>query len=291
MIIVRIKGGLGNQLFQYVAVRYLQLHLGNVVSFDLVDYSFPNLFEKNDKRYYYLDKFGLIGCKVSILWCLFFRMIGALKRIIPSNVTIKSLDTILKKYKKNSFIPLYVDDYFQTREIFNLCEKKYKLEIENKLLSINKGLNITEEYEKTLDSVKVNPALQIRRGDYISNVTNREILGFCDNYYFDRAIAKLPVYGINQILIVFTDQPDSISDNTNFCLVSKLKLDLISEFFLLSMAKNIIISNSTFGWWAAYLFDSDSKTVVAPIKWFKNLSSDLDHFPASWIRLDCHVGE
>lgn len=63
------------------------------------------------------------------------------------------------------------------------------------------------------------------------------------------------------------------------------------DFTLLRLCKHLIITNSTFGWWAAWLNENPNKIVVVPSKWFyiENLSTE-DLLPKNWIQIDANCG-
>jgi hypothetical protein len=112
-------------------------------------------------------------------------------------------------------------------------------------------------------------AVHIRRGDYVSHPRTRRRLGLCTADYFAEA-----VHGMEAALPVRL-----VSDDPDWCeqvLVPLLPADTrvvrggsaMSDFALLRQARQIVVSNSTFSWWAAVL--GQAKTVVAPTPWFND---------------------
>ena len=64
------------------------------------------------------------------------------------------------------------------------------------------------------------------------------------------------------------------------------------DFVLLTLCKHIIITNSTFGWWAAWLNQHPDKIVVAPKQWMNPLCNidTRDVVPESWRRVEAKWG-
>lgn len=103
--------------------------------------------------------------------------------------------------------------------------------------------------------------IHVRRDDYVQlSSTHPE----CTVRYYKEAISKFK----NSIFIVATDTPlwvkqNLCSDNVILCNSS----NEIEDMYMLSQCDNIIISNSTFGWWGAYL-GKEKDVVIAPDVWF-----------------------
>ena len=57
------------------------------------------------------------------------------------------------------------------------------------------------------------------------------------------------------------------------------------DFYLLSLCKHNIITNSSFGWWSAWLNQNPMKIVVRPAYWVKGLPTQ-DVCPEKWISVD-----
>jgi hypothetical protein len=89
----------------------------------------------------------------------------------------------------------------------------------------------------------------------------------CSYKYYDRALQHFPK---DSTFVVFSDNIDCAK-----LLLKKYKRKFIyiknnsieEDFYLLSLLKNVIITNSTFAWWAAYLNPHLEKNVVNPWPW------------------------
>ena len=62
------------------------------------------------------------------------------------------------------------------------------------------------------------------------------------------------------------------------------KGDEIEDFNLLASSKNIIMANSSWSWWAAYLCPNESKKIIAPKNWFSDGVQRIK-LPESWIQI------
>ena len=170
MIIVRILGGLGNQMFQYAYAKALSLD-GYDVKLNL----------SKIKKYklhggYQLAKYKIdleIANYVSIL----LEKIGIKKSKKEKNLLF---DDNLKSLKGNE----YVKGYFQT-------EKHFK-EIRNTLLSefvINQKVSLkTDKISKHIKFLKDSYSLHIRREDYVSEKKAHSVHGTCYLNYYEDAI-------------------------------------------------------------------------------------------------------
>lgn len=99
--------------------------------------------------------------------------------------------------------------------------------------------------------------IHIRKGDYL-NLPEHNIL---DIDYFYNAIESM---GLGNVIIC-TDDPEWVKQRFDYS-VSPFKTD-IEDLYLLSQCKRLILSNSTFSWWSAYL-GVEKERVIVPDKWF-----------------------
>jgi hypothetical protein len=104
----------------------------------------------------------------------------------------------------------------------------------------------------------------VRRTDYIGSVKH----GILDLPYYERAVAEVRKHNPDGPLFVF-------SDDLEWCRAQSVFADAImvdesvdvAALYLMSQYRHIVMANSTFSWWAAYL-GPQPKTVIAPSRWF-----------------------
>lgn len=280
-VIVRLQGGLGNQLFQY-ATGYAVASKHNMDL--LVDASaYPDL----NNRVYALSSF-LISGKLTT-----HSNISLLKRFSRFIfIRTNSRQTLTEKhFHFDSRVDeitgsVYLDGYWQSYRYFLQCREKLLKEF-----SMKKPLS--EQNQKTIRKIKSSEsvAVHIRRGDYFSNSTTNAYHGLCPLEYYQSAIDSLGKYLADPIFFIFTDDLDWIHTHfkikAEMCIASNNNsLDPSEDLQLMAACKHFIIANSTFSWWGAWLGEYEHKRVIAPKKWFTDPSINTsDLIPSSWTRL------
>lgn len=118
-------------------------------------------------------------------------------------------------------------------------------------------------------------AIHVRRGDYVKNPFYVDLT---KTDYYQKAMAMFP----NEHFMVFSDDIEWCKQQEMFkgCSFSEGH-DEIQDLNIMASCKGIIIANSSFSWWAAYL--SNAK-VIAPIAWYAD-GVERTKCPSSWIRL------
>ena len=152
----------------------------------------------------------------------------------------------------------------------------------------------SESLEKTFMAEELELAygelvgVQVRLGDYM-NASNLS-LGHVTKNYLTRAIERATNDSEVKIL-VFSDSmrlalsllPEkfrrtSIQVPENFTTWENL--------FLMSRIGNLVISNSTFGWWGAFLGEDRNGEKILPSPWFKDLDAPSKLIPQNWIQIE-----
>jgi glycosyltransferase involved in cell wall biosynthesis len=105
-------------------------------------------------------------------------------------------------------------------------------------------------------------AIQVRRGDYHKFPDHHPLL--TKDYYKESIKLASPTE-----IWVFSDDTEWCREHLQFdCLTEYLKDEDYMELYIMSLCKNIIISNSSFGWWGSYLNERDDATIYVPSTWF-----------------------
>jgi hypothetical protein len=134
-------------------------------------------------------------------------------------------------------------------------------------------------------------AIHFRRGDYVRNSTFNQEIGVVGLDYYRRATELLLKRHPGLTFYVFSDDIDAIEREFTppgphvFVRATK-PWHSYDKIRLMSQCDHAIISNSTFAWWGAWLNPSPEKTVIAPDPWFAAKPEEgSEVVPESWIRL------
>ena len=263
-IIIQLSGGIGNQLFQLANAYQISINYSRELLICNINSSGRNVYWES-----ILSKFK--NTLISI----------EKYRELKQKSTIYNWAMTRFEYKKielDSNIDYYcIEGYYQSYKYFD------KLQF-NKLLNIEVNLDIPNI---NLQDV----AIHIRRTDYTKNNFHK-VLSL--NYYYNCLQMLREKTDINNIYIFSDDlnwcrnnlKLSSIFINKNINYIS-LRTD-IEELIFMSKFNNIIIANSSFSWWAAYLDNNLEKNIYCPKHWFNNGChlNTKDLRPIHWIIVD-----
>jgi len=280
MIIVKLKGGLGNQMFQYAIGLNLSRKNKTKLILDLTDY-------KNDPlRHYELDCFTLerdrfITSEESKTNKLKFKILSKILKNYSYFVQsdYKS-DMKILKFRGNAII----DGYWQSENYF--------LDIRKRILDNFTLRRRPDEKNQTLLKKILNTnsiALHVRRGDYVTDKKTNLNHGTCSLDYYQNSIKYLSKRVQNPVYFVFSDDPKWVKENistkapTTYVDINTIDTGY-EDLRLMSNCKHFIIANSSFSWWGAWLSRNNHKIICAPERWFVE-HDEGDIVPKSWIRV------
>lgn len=284
MIIVRLAGGLGNQMFQYAAGRTLADRFGTDLLLD------TRFFSNYKLHAYGLERFSVRARQATpkelTRWPNWLRRPSRLAQ----RMGIRSRWYSELKFGCSSgwlSIPndVLIDGYFQSEKYFAPIATALRTDFTPyvPLTSANKAI---VEAAQISESVMIH----VRRGDYVSDMKTLKIHGVCTPAYYQAAIQAMRERLHRPRFIVFSNDMEWARKNldlgTDAIFVEGNEKCPEVDIFLMSKCSNHIIANSSFSWWGAWLGKNNKNSVIAPSPWFddqKLIESDL--IPNNWSRL------
>lgn len=267
MIIVRIVGGLGNQMFQYAYAKSLEKK-GYNVQIDISKFKSYKLHGG-----YHLDKFNIDLQTSSVLTNLFAKLNFRRQIKEKSLLFDESLINLSKKE--------YVKGYFQTEKYFSDIKDIIHNQFTIKTPLSKSTLKFKKQIEKHTNSCSIH----IRRGDFISNEKANKVHGTCDLDYYKRAIEFLKSQYKDIHFFIFSDDISWTKQNLKVTHRTFVEHTVIphEDQYLMSLCRFNITANSSFSWWGAWLNKNNNKVVIAPKKWFVNKENEVAS--TNWIKL------
>lgn len=297
MVIVKLMGGLGNQLFQYAAARYLALKHGTHVAFDMS--WFYNIPPQDTPRKFELHNFNICARIASPIEIA--EIGGIYNSFLQKTVVQLRTITGLHKYCFNRYVErefryhpelhllgdnVYLDGYWQSELYFKDVEDAIRSDLSFK--SDPDGNNRSLIYRFASEE---SVAIHFRRGDYESNPSTAAFHGYPGDSYYNDAIIKIAGMCLQPRFYVFSDDPEWVKREFVFpveveYVTHNLFKDSYEDLRLMSSCKHIVLANSSFSWWGGWLGNNTDRIVIAPKRWFAgNLSGFADIIPARWISI------
>ena len=257
--IVEIKGGLGNQIFQYSFGSYLE-KMGFSVKYNL---AFYHTDSNNTKREFLLDRLNIKLRRVNLIYLKFVNFLNFLANSRKINKIFPFFKKYIFKYFKekdfkNDFLlnhyPIlnYFDGYWQNNEYHLITQKNE--------LSSNFGLT-----KKSFQNEKV--MIHVRRSDYLKLGIELTI-----DYYFEAL--KLLKYKLGPFQFdIYTDDYEWVLNQEIFKSCQNIyteKDDVVTSFKQMIEYQHYIIANSTYSYLAALFGEEKQSEILMPYKWSKN---------------------
>jgi hypothetical protein len=279
MVIVKIVGGLGNQMFQYAFGRTISLKYQTPLFLDL------SAFTTYQLHSYSLNHFNIQARIASP---------QQIQKLTQKNKWWFGSKPKVFQEPHFYFCPAalsqkpsrYFDGYWQSENYFSGIIPTLRKDLSVAIAPDLVNLGYVEKM-KSVNSV----SLHIRRGDYVSNPSANQVHGVMGLEYYHQAIESIQRQLKDPYYFIFSDDPEWAKQN--------LKLDGPTDYIghngpeknyedlrLMSSCRAHIIANSTFSWWGAWLNPDPTKTVIAPKVWFASgQHNDKDLIPKNWIRI------
>ncbi|HEY1173790.1 MAG TPA: alpha-1,2-fucosyltransferase [Verrucomicrobiae bacterium] len=305
MIVTRLEGGLGNQLFQYALGRKLSLHHGVELRLDC------ECYRRDSARKFVLDQFPIQATQATLsdIWraCPSEAASRVVVRLRPSRLAHSVAARLHSPYRLGEFHPVEAMPPLMHGKVVR--ERHYHFDKEV-LRSPNGSALIgfwhSERYfqdvrPQLLAELRVPPgdsamarriaecesvSLHVRRTDMVKDPRYTATTA----QYCHRAMEVFRAKLERPQFFVFSDDAgwayENLVTSPDVHMVSEEKGgDAVEEFRLMSHCRHHVLAASTFSWWAAWLNDRPEKVVVAPPAsvWLKQPNCDArDLLPPEW---------
>lgn len=287
MIVSRIAGGLGNQMFQYAAGRQLAERLGTAFYCDLTPFenyklhacalhrfSLQATMMDRATRFQFPIRFG------GSWWRRLLRING------PHLSLFREADLAWQPEIDSVTDNSYLVGYWQSEKYFSNIRTTLLQEFSLPSPAIGRDLEVIKAMQSSMSV-----SLHVRRGDYVTNAATNQVHGTCDEAYYQRAVSMLSEECGPLHLFVFSDDPAWCRANLKFAHQTTVvdhndAARNCEDLRLMSYAKHFVIANSSFSWWGAWLSTYHTKIVCAPKRWFRTTErNESDIVPETWRRL------
>lgn len=132
-------------------------------------------------------------------------------------------------------------------------------------------------------------AVHVRRGDLLKR--RNRVFAIQSPHYYEQAVKLVAARTGAGKVYVFTDDPAWARSDVR--LPGHVTLvsgpgggSAIDDFRLMQLATHVVMANSTFSWWAAWLAERPGSCIVAPAAWAADGGRQPDILPPRWTVLD-----
>lgn len=273
MVVIKINGGLGNQMFQYALyLSFLEkgfeakidisqlgtYKLHNGYELERIFITQPNLAEYNEVK-------RLSRNRINNIFSKFYHCLPRKKTEIIEK-EFHSFKPEIFNFSGN----IYLDGYWQNEEYFSssrnsiLNHFKFKLPFDPK----------NEKLSRKIENGNY-VSIHVRRGDYLLDAKR---LGFCNIDYYKKAISQINSLTTDPKYVIFSDDINWCKENlpgkNNIYVDWNKDKSSYRDMQLMSMCQHNIIANSSFSWWGAWLNRNLDKIVIAPKFWIGEIKSE-----------------
>ena len=291
VVISRLAGGLGNQMFQY-ACGFAVAQKSSAQL--LLDKSF--LTRKPHNATYTLRDFELDVFLIDAEFAPkeLVEEFNPETRSLFAKISNKLFGNRTGYFKEKNKLfcpdilnlepPVYLEGYWQNEKYFN----PYRTAL---LKAFQPKQSPSPRNQELALEIYNNHAVcvHVRRGDYVNNASAQLLHGTCSPRYYENASKYLEQKGIPLTYYIFSDDMEWVKQNIHFPGVTRYinhntGKESHWDLYLMKHGQHHIIANSSFSWWGAWLCERPGQQVVAPSSWFQGIEK-YEITPATWILL------
>ena len=299
MVIVHLQGGLGNQIFQYAAGRQLAINQGSELRLDLSWFKGDQRRRGFTPRRFLLDRFAIVAGRATRADASRIRLRAELRRIFRfggSKSAAEEETPWLVERSHFVFDPrvlrahgdTYLHGYWQNERYF--AESSDLLRDELRLRQPpDSRTDVIRSRMANSNSV----AIHVRRGDYLEQADAPRSHRVCGADYYHECLRLMVERVDDPRFFIFSDDPEWVA--RNILIPGNAPFEIVThndegkaheDLMLISACRHQILSNSTFGWWGAWLNPNPDKIVIGPERWFRGDVFDTSELlPPGWLRV------
>ena len=292
MIVVRLTGGLGNQMFQYALGRRLADADGRNLWLDLSAYRTSGWRGETPRQY----QLGVFNVAARVLPVLRAAVLLPFPRRLPLRLAhLPHWPGRLKVMREQGRHfdaailaeggDLYLDGYWQSERYFADIAAIIRQDF-----SLREPMSAPRR--ALADEVAACPSVSVhvRRGDYVTHAGAAAFHGTCPPEWYVEAFRRMAASLQSPRFYVFSDDPAWVRAN----LPTGYDLRFVDpqpdgrdyeDMHVMARCRHHIIANSSFSWWGAWLDPSPETRVIAPARWLAGDQSAADQLPERWLRL------
>lgn len=279
MAVIRLTGGLGNQLFQVSLAISMSITTNSKVAIDLDNYTYmakqrnrkPEVQNFQSEFFEFCNSSSRFIQKTSCFWPkllleksrqsreVLIRKYEAPFGLNPQIERNTVFDSIIDLNRNSYLIGNYITPQYWKPNIQSVLEEV------KRLIWKNGGGHAEAPHDRLI--------LHIRRGDYLTNPKARRFHGICsEDYYLKSTAAFIEEFPSITEIVIFSDDQQYAFNLASLLKIHKRLLrvdksiDPITALKAMSSSKFFIGSNSTFSWWSSVL--TRDRISNMPAQWF-----------------------
>ena len=297
MVITRITGGLGNQLFQYAAGRALAATTGAKLKLDT--HWFRRGAQRESHEAFALGPYDA-NCAIAAPADL--SRVQGLGRTWPQRIGAAIQRGALAVRGTRGLIPrrgdgdfsfnpeffswsgdVYLDGNWQSERYFAPIADDLRVRLRTYRPDDEQVIALGTEIDSGTSAF-----VHVRRGDYVSHNHFKREIGALDTGYYNKALGLLKSVGTCR-LFVFTNDPEWARQHLpreSRILGPEEVPSAHDVLWLMARCHHAVIANSSLSWWGAWRDWQPGKVVCAPYPWFSDSwRNTRDLLPAAWLQL------
>ena len=300
-VVIRLVGGLGNQMFQYAAALGLAVRQDRALKMEV------SAFAAYKNRSYQLDCLKVpqnlyTGAPLfqPASNSIAARAIRRIKREVFKGYVFKGGTFRKGVYCEPHFhfdpaffqlsgAEILLNGYFQSPRYFESVAQLLRERFQPVA-----PLSVTAaDWAAKIAASPCSVSLHVRRGDYLQ-APYSALHDVLDRSYYDRAVNLVQRLAAERVeFFLFSDEPDFIAEAfADLPGAHGVRSDpgtCWEDMFLMARCRHHIIANSSYSWWGAWLNPAGDRCVIAPARWFTPdklaACNVLDLYPDNWILL------